>query len=182
MTATSGRDDAALASLAARLEALLNHAPLIFFVVDPEGKITYSAGKGVESLGRRSGESVGQSMFKLYRDVPWIINAVRRALDGETVFVTGDIQGIWFEVHYIPQRASDGVVQEVVGFATEITERKRADEALLRSERRYREVIDSINGIGGSWTSPLSSSPSSASKPSQCSDIPSNNGASRTSG
>jgi len=52
---------------------------------------------------------------------------------------TGDI---YSDVRLIPILAKSGEVQSVMGIARDITERKRAEEALRESEERFRELYD----------------------------------------
>jgi PAS domain S-box-containing protein len=117
-----------------RLRAVITAVPVIIFALDRDGVFTLSEGRGLEALGRRTGQVIGQSIFDVYRDVPAIQDAVRRALSGEASAITVEVAGNWFEARYSPLRDTNGAVQGVSGVAWDITERHQAEEALLRSE------------------------------------------------
>ena len=55
---------------------------------------------------------------------------------------------VWIESHFKPSRGEDGSVTWY-GVVTDITERKRAEKALKKSEERYTLVMDGIND--GIW-------------------------------
>lgn len=126
----------------ARLRAVVSNAPIVLFAVDRDGAFTISEGKGLEALGLRGGEVVGKSAFQVYREFPAIVENLRRALSGEPVIDTVTVNGLYFETHYLPVRNSAGEVEEVIGVATDVTERMRALETLREQARR-----DPLTGV-----------------------------------
>src|SRR4029079_3085788 len=56
-----------------RLRTVVSSASLIRFALNRDGIFTLSEGEGLKSLGWRSGEMVGRSVFDIYRDNPRII-------------------------------------------------------------------------------------------------------------
>src|SRR5918997_407360 len=66
-----------------RLRTVITNAPVILFALDNRGVITLSEGKGLEALGLKPNETVGQSVFDVYRDRPGFLESARRALAGE---------------------------------------------------------------------------------------------------
>ncbi|MGH7526885.1 MAG: PAS domain S-box protein [Gemmatimonadales bacterium] len=66
------------------------------------------------------------------------LETVRRRKDGSLVEVS---------VSVAPMRDANGRVSGSMGVLTDISERKRAEEALEQSRRTYEDLVDSIDGI-----------------------------------
>ena len=110
-----------------QIQTLVNNLPVVVFALDPDGEFTYSAGKGLEALGLEQGAVVGDSVFEVYADYSEILDAARRALDGEEVRVTQSIDDHVFETWYRPV-FEDGQLVQVVGVARDVTEPRLREE------------------------------------------------------
>ena len=53
----------------------------------------------------------------------------------------------WFETSKVPLFDEDGKVFAVLGSSNDITERKRMEEELLSSEKKYRSIVDAYDGF-----------------------------------
>ena len=98
-----------------RLRTVMAGAPIVVFAVDEHGVFTFSEGQGLAALGLGPGEAVGRSVFEMYRDVPAVIRAMRRALGGEAFGATVVVGDLAFDTRYSPMweerpggRASSG--------------------------------------------------------------------------
>ncbi len=123
------------AALEERLRTVVSNAPVILYALDREGVLTLSEGKGLESLGLKPGEVVGQSVFDLYHDVPQIVEDVRRVLAGEAFVSTVEVDGVILEPWYSPLRDQDGEVTGAIIVATDVTARKHLEEQIRRQDR-----------------------------------------------
>ena len=108
----------------------VTNAPIVFFIVDRNGIFTLSEGKGLEALGLKPGEVVGQSVFDIYRDDPAIVENMKRAMGGKEINYIVEVGHLLFETMLIPVIDHKGEVSDVVGVATDITERKQLEKGL----------------------------------------------------
>lgn len=128
------------ARLQQRLRTVVSNAPIILFALDNRGKFTLLEGKGLDALDLKSGEVVGQSVFDLYADVPQLQTDVRRALAGETLNSIIEMRDLYFDIWYSPHRDEQGTDNGVIGVASDITERKRAEEK-IRQQNEYLAAL-----------------------------------------
>jgi diguanylate cyclase (GGDEF)-like protein/PAS domain S-box-containing protein len=138
------RAEEALRATEERLHSVVASTPIVLFALGLDGVFTLSEGKGLEALGLKPGEVVGQSVFDVYRDVPQIVENIRRALAGEALDAVVEVAGLVFESWYSPLRDQEGEITGVIGVATDITERKRAEEALRESETKFRTLTETV--------------------------------------
>ena len=93
--------------------------------------------------------AIGRSMLPLilppYRRA--FADLSQRVLHGESGVLEFEIQGIkgtrrWLETHAAPLRDSTGAVASVLGITRDVTERKRVEDALRKSEEGLRLALD----------------------------------------
>ncbi len=141
------RAEEALRDSEERLRAVIANAPVILFMIDGEGVFTLSEGKGLEALGLRPGEFVGHSVAEVYGDSPEIIESLGRALAGEDISGTIEVGGVMFETRYTPIKDSNGRIAGGIGVATDVSDRRRAEDALRESEAKYRRIFETVQDI-----------------------------------
>jgi diguanylate cyclase (GGDEF)-like protein/PAS domain S-box-containing protein len=122
------------------LATVINNMPVIIWAVDRNGIITFSDGKALESLGLSAGINVGQSIFTLYGKIPVIVDATRRALQGETVRFECHIGKSVFNSCYVPIFDENGERAGAIGCSNEIT----AEWHSQRSLRFQASVLDAV--------------------------------------
>jgi PAS domain S-box-containing protein len=137
----------ALRQTEARLRMVVGSASIVIFSLDREGVFTLSEGEGLKSLGLKSGEVVGQSVFDVYQDNPPMLEGVRRALAGAAFTEAVDFGQLTFETRYTPLTDDANNVVGVIGVATDITENRKAQKALQENEHRYRDLFENANDI-----------------------------------
>ncbi len=137
-----------------RFRAIVTNAQAIIFIIDMDGTFLLSEGKALSLLGLKPGQVVGQSVYDLYADYPSIIQAVKETLKGEMISDIIDLDGIFFDIFYSPYTDPDGNIIGTIGMAIDITERKRSEVALVKSEQ-MAAVGEIASGIAHELNNPL---------------------------
>ncbi len=127
-----------------RLQLTLDNLDVIVYELDAEGHFLLSRGKGLEKLGLLPEQVVGASLFEFYRDQPDILDAFLRARDGSPVTFETEVNGLLWFANFIPLRDGRGQVERIFGTAFDITERKRAEEALSHESQLWHTLMDNI--------------------------------------
>jgi PAS domain S-box-containing protein len=134
-----------------RLRTVVENTPVVFFALDQQGRFILSEGKGLAALGLQSGQVVGQSALEVYRESPSALSGIRRALAGEEFSCVAEVAELVYEVWYSPVRNATGELIGTIGVATDITERKQAEEdrEKLQSQLLQSQKMESIGQLAG---------------------------------
>lgn len=131
------------------LETALECAPVVLFQLDQAGTIVLFTGAGLHAIGIHPGSLVGGSALEIFGDVPVAEDDGRRApfreifarvMRGDAVHGRTLYSGVHHETHYVPSRDARGTVVGLVGVATDVSARVRAESELRQSEARYRSL------------------------------------------
>lgn len=128
-----------------RLDVVVRHAPVVLFELAPDGTFTLSRGRALRKLGLEQDEVVGETVFDVYADHQGILDAARRALGGESLTSTAEVDGRVFQTRWTPVVDETGAVQRVIGVANDVTERERAHAERRALEQLFRGVFEASN-------------------------------------
>jgi PAS domain S-box-containing protein len=117
------------------LRTILNAGPAVFAVLDSNGTFKLSEGKLLSRFGRQPGQSIGTSVWEQYAEYPALLDALRRALNGEPASAEVSIAGVELETHFAPTHGGNGEITGAVGIGIDITERKRVEAQLLQAQK-----------------------------------------------
>ena len=142
-----------------RFRALVEQSPAIFYIhqPDPEAPSIYVSPRVEELFGMSADEYIGDpdTWERLVHpdDVSEAVGAWKAALTAgrpwslEYRVVRPDGRIIWVRDESTLARDEDGAVVQVQGVMYDITERKLAEQTLIKSERREREAADRLRAI-----------------------------------
>jgi serine phosphatase RsbU (regulator of sigma subunit)/PAS domain-containing protein len=135
------RAERALAESRVRLHSVVSGTPVILFALDADGRFTLCEGRGMEKLGWREDQPVGRRLEDLPGFAASSVKDYRRAMAGETFTSTHESEGVVFDTWHAPLRDAEGHVSGVIGVSTDITELRRALDALEERDRNVRREL-----------------------------------------
>ena len=118
-----------------QLALAVNQSPIAIWTIDHDGVITLSEGAGLAALGVRSGELVGQNVFELYADHPTIASYIRRALAGEIVPYTVEVNHAIYDTLLMPVHAPSGHVSGAIGLSHDVSEIRHLQAIVIQNDR-----------------------------------------------
>lgn len=137
-----------------KFHTLVDHLPYCIVRFDRDGRVLYVNQATISTFGFTSDLVIGKTIAAI-GDGSETENAllggmIKRVFDGG---VANSLETRWFthnglrlfDVIHIPERDEDGQVVSVLGIGHDITDRKLAEEALRKSEERYRCIVDAAN-------------------------------------
>jgi PAS domain S-box-containing protein len=147
------RKEAGLRESGQRYQALAETSPVGIFHTDADGNCTYLNARCSQIIGMRAEQAFGDGWARTLHPedrgrvldawaanhhTPFHLEYRIRHPDGRTVWVVGQVVPLRSEA----TADSPGVLTGYLGTLTDITETKRAEEELRRSEQRYQALAE----------------------------------------
>ncbi len=135
----------ALSQREAMLSTIVNNAPVVLFVFDKEGNITFADGKANAVATHLDEQLIGQNVLKFPHTNQVFAEGLRQALKGQDYFtqITTD-GGFTFETRLTPLRDPAGEITGVICVGVDITENQKIQEELRRSKDELQVILDGV--------------------------------------
>ncbi|BAP58065.1 diguanylate cyclase/phosphodiesterase [Thioploca ingrica] len=128
------------------LRAILNATPDNIFMIDLEGIFITLNPTAAKKFQKEINELMGQS---LYQYLPPVVAEKRKSTIQQIIqtkqsvaLVEESDADMWCEINYCPVINEQNAVSRIAIFARDITQRKRADDALRASQKKYASLFN----------------------------------------
>jgi PAS domain S-box-containing protein len=145
----------ALREAQARLRALIDNEPECVKLLDAQGCLLEMNAAGLRMIeAERAEEVLGKCVYGIvapehvaaFRDLTErVCRDERGTLQFELVGLRGTRR--WMETHAVPFRDEASGETRLLGITRDITDRRRAEQALLESEQRFRSFMDNAPAV-----------------------------------
>jgi PAS domain S-box-containing protein len=142
----------ALREAQARLRALIDNEPECVKLLDAEGRLLEMNAAGLRMIEADAGEEVlGKCVYGIV--APQHVDAFRslteRVCRGERGTLEFELVGLkgtrrWLETHAVPFRDEASGETRLLSITRDITDRRRAEQALRESEQRFQLFMDNL--------------------------------------
>ncbi len=119
----------------ARLQTIINKAPLIVWEVDRKGIFTFVECQALTKLGIEPENLLGQSIFDVYSEHQELLDNIALALTGKEVSWMGEVADLVYEIKIIPQYSKNFEIESLIGLYIDITESQKTKIALQKSKQ-----------------------------------------------
>ncbi|MFY8021710.1 MAG: PAS domain S-box protein [Bacteroidia bacterium] len=133
------------------LKAITDNLPVVLYRINKEGFFTESIGKGLSRIEVSENELNGRNFREVYpkQEFPVINEQLEEALltrKANNYVTSGNSsEGVWSFDNFVFADETDPDC--IIGFALDITERKKAENLVLQSEKRFRSLVQNATDI-----------------------------------
>lgn len=136
-------------------ETVLSNTADFVYMFDTRGRFTYVNKALLDLWGKSLSQAIGRNFFdldypsdlaaRLQRQIQEVI-ATGAPLRDETPYTSSHGTAA-YEYIFVPVFGPDGSIEAVAGSTRDITDRKLSEEALRRSEQRYRAIVTATSDV-----------------------------------
>jgi PAS domain S-box-containing protein len=127
-----------------RLRMVVRNVQVILWTVDENGLLKLLEGKSLSLVGLQAGQGIGKPAADIFRNMPQLVDEIRKALNGEAFNSVVPIKDHVFDTRYVPVRDKNGQIAGMVGVATDVTDHMQAERALSESADNLKQQQEEL--------------------------------------
>lgn len=127
------------------LRSVVSQAPVTLAVIDKRGVYTFVSGGTRGRYGLNEKQMLGKSIFDIFKARRNVITNTRRALRGESVNWTTELNGRIFDVVTVPFRNERGQLAGAMSVTYDVTSRVNSEKKLKEAEAQWRKLAEGSN-------------------------------------
>ncbi|HLG33667.1 MAG TPA: PAS domain S-box protein [Bacteroidia bacterium] len=149
------KNDEKLAESENRLRTIIQTEPECIKLIGPNCELLEMNPAGLimieaDNIEQVINRSVLDLINEKYRDAfARLTSEVFNGNPGSLEFEITTLKGThrWLEIHAVPLRDIDGKIISLLGITRDITERKKAEEEILKSRKQFQSLVENIPGV-----------------------------------
>uniref|UniRef100_A0A8A2VF35 histidine kinase n=1 Tax=Haloterrigena alkaliphila TaxID=2816475 RepID=A0A8A2VF35_9EURY len=137
-------------------ETIISSTPDLVYAFDLDYRFIFANEALLEMWGQTLDESIGKTLLELGYE-PWHAEMHEREIDqvvetkepirGEVAFEHAELGRRIYDYIFAPVLDDEGDVEAIAGTTRDITERKEVEEALQKSEERFRALVTASSDV-----------------------------------
>src|SRR5688572_4247948 len=127
------------------LRSVVSQAPVTLAVINKQGVYTFVSGGTRGRYGLNEKQMLGKSIFDIFKARRNVIVNTRRALRGESVNWTTELNGRIFDVVSVPFRNERGQLAGALSVTYDVTTRVNSEKKLKEAESQWRKLAEGSN-------------------------------------
>jgi len=125
-----------------KLSSIIKSLPVVLWEIDGQGNFTYSKGKGLEILGLKDDEALGQNIFQMFSEYTESLAVIKDSIEREkTINMEMNMGETVFKTFLRP--SENGVKNSgVIGVSLDVTDTVQSKRELEISESYLKSIIN----------------------------------------
>jgi PAS domain S-box-containing protein len=130
-----------------RLGVLIANTPVMLIALDLELKFTFARGAVLNRWNLKPDDFIGRSAYEIYEEYPALIEAAKRACQGQSTTLTLETGRFSYLATIAPMVDGQGQVTGITGVATDISEQHQAEQALREAVNQLMLQYESSRAL-----------------------------------